>query len=233
MDIDSILESSSEEELTAFLSCYVPIAFSDTKLNSISRLNYKKINNLITSGPKDYIEPVCISACQNLWNKNIYALGSIEINNDMYLILDKLSTENIKIFKEKYKKNSKNYCLNLGSEKFRAIKVANYKNIKNVDKQFMKLVKDFKLQDIQRGYLTEKTFLMNVCDCEKVEGLKEYKKQDLQVVFDVKKMDKSFKAYLQDTEYKDFYVPEEHRIYLNEFFYNAHKNYLENFSSKS
>lgn len=231
MDIDSILESSSKEELTAFLSCYVPIAFSDTKLNSISKLNYKKINNLITAGPKDYIEPVCINACQNLWDKNIYALGSIEINNDMYLILDKLSAENIKIFKEKYKKNSESYCLNLGTEKFRAIKVANYKNIKNADKQFVKLVKDFKLQDIQRGYLTEKTFLMNVCDCEKVEGLKEYKKQDLQVVFDVKKMNKSFKAYLQDTEYKDFYVPKEHRIYLNEFFYNAHKNYLDSLSS--
>ncbi len=67
---------------------------------------------------------------------------------------------------------------------------------------------------------------MNICNCEKVEGLTEYKKQDVQVVFDIKKMDKSFKEYLKDSGYEKFYIPEEHRIYLNEYYYNAHQNYM-------
>lgn len=228
MDLDNILENSSQDELLAFLSCYVPMAFSDTKVNSIPKINFREMNELIMKGPKDYIEPLCVSACEDLWKKNIYVLASINVNNDLYLILDKLSNENMEIFKSKYREDSDSYCANLGKGKYIGVKVENYLEQKNVEKQFKDLVSVFKMQDIQRGYLTEKTFLMNICNCEKVEGMSENKRQDLQIVFDIEKMNKSFKEYLNDTGYSEFYVPEEHRIYLNEYYYNAHQNYINN-----
>lgn len=69
---------------------------------------------------------------------------------------------------------------------------------------------------------------MRICNCEKVEGLREYKKhkkQDLRVVFDIKKMEKSFKEYLRETGYEDYYIPQEHRIYLSDYYFEAHQNY--------
>lgn len=203
------------------------MTFSNINSN-IPKIRGKEIDELIVKEPIEYIEPVCIKVCENLKKKNIYVLASVKVKKDLYLILDKLSKENMKIFKEKYKENSDIYCSNLGKEKYIGIKIANYLEQENLETHLEKLVKNFKMQDIQRGYLTEKTFLMNICNCEKVEGLTEYKKQDLQVVFDIKKMDRSFKEYLKDSGYEKFYIPEEHRIYLNEYYYNAHQNYINN-----
>jgi hypothetical protein len=226
MEFDSLLENGSEDELLAFLSCYVPIAFSDTEVNKIPKINFREMNELITKGPKDYINPLCVSACEDLWKKNIFVLASMDVDNDLYLILDKLSNDNMKILKSKIKKNPENYYTNLGSGKYFGVKVTDYAERNDVEEQFKELVSDFTMQDIQRGYLTEKTFLMNICNCEKVDGMNENKKQELQVVFDVQKMEKTFKEYLNDSGYSKFYVPEEHRIYLNEYYYNAHQNYM-------
>lgn len=226
MEIEDLLENDcSQDELLAFLSAYVPNAYSNVKNNSLPKINSKKMDDLIVGGPKSYINPVCIEACEDLWNKNIYILASIDINGDLYLILDKLDKENMKIFSSKYKENPNNYCANVGHGKHYAIKLEDYEKYENARTIFQDLVSIFVMQDIQRGYLTEKTFLMNICNCEKVEGLTEYKKQDLQVVFDINKMEKSFKEYLKDSGYENYYVPKEHRIYLNEYYYNAHQNY--------
>lgn len=203
------------------------MTFSNINSN-IPKIRDKEIDELIIKEPTEYIAPECAQVCKDLKKKNIYVLASVNVKKDLYLILDKLSSENMKIFKDKHKENSDIYCSNLGKEKYIGIKLANYLEQNDVEAQFEKIVEDFKMQDIQRGYLTEKTFLMNICNCEKVEGLTEYKKQDLQVVFDIKKMDKSFKEYLRDSGYEKFYIPEEHRIYLNDYYYQAHQNYINN-----
>ena len=39
-------------------------------------------------------------------------------------------------------------------------------------------------------------------------------------------MDKTFREYLKISGYEQYYFQEEHRIYLNDFYYNAHKNFL-------
>lgn len=226
MELDDIFNSNaSDDELVAFLTAYIPKAFKEKNTKKIPKIDSKKMDELIMSGPENYIEPICVEACKILWNKNIFALGTLNIADDLYLILDKLDNENMKIFRNKYKENTENYFLNLGSGKHLGIKLADFKKQKNASKRLKKLAEDFVMQDIQRGYMTEKTFLMNICNCEKVEGLKEYKKQDLQVVFDINKMEKSFKEYLQETNYSDLYVPKEHRIYINEYYFKAHQNY--------
>ena len=232
MEIDSLLDNTvADDKLLAFLTAYVPAVCSGTSSDKLSKIDYRKMDELIQYGPEKYLEPVCIKACQELWKKNIYVLASIDINEDLYLIFDKLDSENMRIFRNKYKENSENYFMNMGTGKHFGVVIEEYEKIENCEAWFVDLVSDFKMQDIQRGYLTEKTFLMKICNCEKVEGLKEYKKhkkQDLRVVFDINKMEKSFKEYLKETGYERFYIPQEHRIYINDYYYEAHQNYKKN-----
>ena len=229
MEIDNLLNDSDvDDKLLAFLTAYVPMAFSENRSDKFSKINLRKIDELIMNGPEKYIEPVCIKACKELWNKNIYALASFENNDDLYLILDTLDVENMRIFKNKYRENSENYFMNVSDRKYFGIKIQDYLELEECETVLIDLVSDFKMQDIQRGYLTEKTFLMNICNCEKVEGLREYKKhkkQDLRVVFDINKMEKSFKEYLKESGYEKFYIPQEHRIYINDYYYEAHEKY--------
>lgn len=72
---------------------------------------------------------------------------------------------------------------------------------------------------------------MTVCDCEKVEGLTERSGNNAQIVFDIQKMDKPFRDYLKDSGYEQYYVQDEHRVYMNDFYFNAHKKYLSEFKN--
>lgn len=230
MDIEKILNDSQIDESVAFLSSLIPMVYSDSLQRDTieSRIDLKGINEKIQIGPKSYIKPVCIDAANQLRWKNIYVLASLKIGNRMYLILDKLNDENMTILKNKCKENPENYFLNLDDSDYFGIRVnrVNKKTGQKISNEFLSLISEFRMQDIQRGYFNEKNFLMNICDCEKVEGLKEFQKSDANIVFDINKMDKSFREYLKDSGYEQYYLQDEHRIYLNEFYYNAHLNYL-------
>ena len=236
MDIESILDNGNKEEVTAFLSYLIAILNPDNyQFNYTNKfINISKIDENIQNGPKSYLNPVCIEVAEKLIEKNIFVIHSFRFHNYMYLLLDKLSTENMKIFKNKYKENKLNYFLNFEKTDFFGIRInnCNIKTYKQISNEFIKFSSDFEMQDIQRGYLNEKNFLMNICNCEKVEGIKEFKNSNAQIVFDVKKMDKSFREYLKDSGYEQYYLQDEHRVYLNDFYFNAHQKYLNEFSWK-
>ena len=233
MNIENLLNSSNTEEGIAFLTSLIPMIYSDTPQMNNSKIStsidLENINEKILAGPKSYIDDICVNAAEYLQSKNIFVLASVKFNDYIYLLLDKLSSENMSILKEKYKELPQNYFINFERSNYSGIRVkqAKGKKWKNIANEFVSLASGFHMQDIQRGYFNEKNFLMNVCDCEKVEGLKEFKSNDAQIVFDVNKMDKSFREYLRDSGYEQYYVQEEHRIYLNDFYLNAHNNYLE------
>ena len=68
---------------------------------------------------------------------------------------------------------------------------------------------------------------MNVCDCEKVEGMKENSENlNIKIVFDENKMEKTFEEYLKEKNFEHLYLKEEDRIYLDQYYLDAHKNYL-------
>lgn len=226
MEIEEILKDADEDEIIAFLSSYVPMLYSDT--NFKTNIKLKDIDDLINQGPEKYVNALCVKACEELWKKNIYVLDSVEFHNNIYLILDKLDSKNEAIFKEKNKENESNYYKDWGEESYFGIKVEDCltKNNEKIEQEFCDLVSVFKMQDIQRGYLDEKTFLMNICNCEKVEGIKEYEKNNPEIVFDKKKQEKTFDEYLKETGYDKFYNKKENRIYINEYYYNSHQNYL-------
>lgn len=233
MEINDILQNGEEDEIIAFLSSYVPMLYSDMNFKVNSRI--KDIDRLINEGPNQYINSVCVKACEDLWKKNIYVLDSVEFDNDIYLIFDKLDKKNKTIFKSKNKQNKQNYYEDLGEECYFGIRVNDClsKNDEQIENEFCKLVSDFEIQDVQRGFLNEKAFLMNICNCEKVKGIKEYEDNNPEIVFDRKKVEKTFDEYLKETGYEKFYIPKENRIYLNEHYYNSHQNYLKNKKKRS
>lgn len=232
MELENILNDDNMGEEVAFLVSLLQVSNSDIHKTSDfeSKINLKNINEKIEKGPKFYLDPICIEVAEKLQKKNIFTLATVKYHDYIYLILDKLDLENMKILKEKYKENPNNYFINFEKSNYSGIRVkkANDKTEKNISDEFLSYASDFKIQDIQRGYLNEKNFLMNICNCEKVEGLKELKADDAKIVFDINKMDKSFRDYLNYSGYEQYYLQDEHRIYLNDFYFNAHKNYLDN-----
>ena len=72
MEIDSLLDNTvADDKLLAFLTAYVPAVCSGTSSDKLSKIDYRKMDELIQNGPEKYLEPVCIKACQELWKKNI------------------------------------------------------------------------------------------------------------------------------------------------------------------
>lgn len=232
MDIEKIIEDSNPEETedtATFLTYFMSMAplEEDTDSNVLSFLDMKSINDKIPVGPESYLDSACVEVAEALKQKNIYSLASLRTNKYMYLFLDKLSLENMNILKDKHRENSRNYFMHYENTDYFGIRVfQNNRKDRKISNELLNLVTDFKMQDIQRGYYNEKNFLMNICDCEKVEGLTEVRADNAQVVFDVNKMDKSFRDYLKESGYENYYLQDEHRVYLNDFYYNAHQNYL-------
>ena len=229
MDIENIMDSSKQEEVATFLTYIIPFISleEDTDVNIKSFIDLKNIEDKIAVGPESYLDTSCVEVAKILREKNIYAIASLRTDKYMYLFLDRLSSDNMKILKDKHRENSRNYFMHYENTDYFGIRVfQNNRENKKISEEFLELISDFKMQDIQRGFYNEKNFLMNVCDCEKVEGLKEMKADEAQIVFDVNKMDKSFRDYLKESGYENYYVQEEHRVYFNEFYFNAHQNYL-------
>lgn len=232
MELENILNNDNIDERVAFLLSLLQVSNSDIHKTSDfeSKIDLKNIDEKIAKGHKYYLDPICIEVAEELQKKNIFVIATVEYNDFIYLLLDKLDLDNMKILKAKFKENSTNYFINYEKSNYSGIRVkkSSDQTNRNISNEFLLYASDFKLQDIQRGYLNEKNFLMDICNCEKVEGLKEIKPDDAKIVFDINKMDKSFRDYLNDSGYEQYYLPEEHRIYLNEFYFNAHQNYLDN-----
>lgn len=229
MDIENLIDSSDIEGSATFLSYFIPMApFEEIKDENVeTRLDLKNVDEKIPVGPKSYLDSPCVETAEYLKEKNIFSIASLKTKKYIYLFFDKLSLENMNILKDKHRENSRNYFMHFENTDYFGIRVMqNNRSEQKLSAELLKLVKDFKMQDVQRGYYNEKNFLMNICNCERVEGLKEIKPDEAQIVFDVNKMDKSFRDYLKESGYEPYYLQEEHRVYLNEFFYNAHQNYL-------
>ena len=75
---------------------------------------------------------------------------------------------------------------------------------------------------------------MKVCNCERVEGIKEHTKEwNAEFVFAPEKVEKTFNEYLKEYLYEDLFVPEEGRIYKDKFYLDAHKKYLNSIREKN
>ena len=227
MELDEILECTTDIDIVAsLLTSYV----SDDKKNekdSKYRIKSKPIHTIYKEGIENYIQEPCILACKKSWDKNVFTKESIINEDGINIVYDKLSDENKRIFNNLVKKDNKHYCYSNNGDPIIKIKKYEKNNKREIEKELANLAEPFKIQDITTGYMTQKEFLMNICSCEKVDGIKEHTKDwEAKFVFDPEKVEKSFEEYLHEYSYERLYVPQEGRIYRDEFYLQAHNKFL-------
>lgn len=239
-----IKETTNNEELAAFLSVYMTLETQDNQVAEHINYEYEEpeevivsskkleemrkiqVHQIIKEGIEKHINELCIDTCQDLWKKNIYTKEIKIDENKIEIVLDKLNSENISIFGKRAEKNENKYILNENNDYTIQIQKAN-KTDGAIKSELKNSVKYFFIQDVETGFFNKKKFLMNVCDCEKVEGMKENSENlNIKIVFDENKMEKTFEEYLKEKNFEHLYLKEEDRIYLDQYYLDAHKNYL-------
>ena len=184
------------------------------------------VHKIVKDGIENHIDPICIKVYNKLLEKNIYIKNIIINDTKIKIVLDKLSEENEDIFTESCSINPRKY-MRVGNNNVVEVQKTG-KSDSNLKNELVKAVRFFKMQDVQIGFIDQKKFLMHFCDCERVEGHSdiEYNK-NLKITFDENKMEKSFEEYLQDKRFDKLYSSDNNKVYLDEYYFNGHKNYLD------
>lgn len=226
---DFDLDSLNDEDLETFLSFFVPVMYEDTQKEE-EKMNTKikksiQVHKYIKEGPDKFIDALCVDACNILWQKNIYTKGIIVDDNKVCIVLNNLNSKNELEFEikscydtEKYRYINNNYQIYIDRKD---------KSDNQVKAELRDAVECFKMQDVEGGYLSKDEFLMKICDCGKVDGVKEYETpKNLEIDFDENKMEKTFEEYLKEKNYSHLYVESENRVYLDDYYLAGHKRFL-------
>lgn len=205
----------------------------------------------VEKNPKQYIIKECIPACQELWKKNIYTFMVSDHHDEgecwIEISGECLSEENMKILKELNAPIK--FCYHEGCYNFGVNKVG-----LEGQKELLELAKQFKMQDvvINHAYITKERFLMNYCACydeipnpnyremkepwtlslepdELIKYMDEYDKWE-----DSEESKKTLHKYnpskatkpLEELVKEHNMVLEGDRIYLSQFHYDKHQNYI-------
>lgn len=206
----------------------------------------------VENNPKKFIIEECIPACKELWEKNIYTyMVSDYVNeNQCWIEIDvnNLSEENLNVYRELGGDDVIKFSYHAGFLNFGVKGVG-----KKAQQRLLELASKFQMQDVPYGYayITLEEFLIekgcykviknpNYVKMEKPNYLKadsyedieyqdEYeewlasdKSEEFLKVFDKSKMTKSLEEYLKESNA----IYEDNRIYLSEYHYNKHKNYV-------
>ena len=192
----------------------------------INRRNKVLVHKIVKDGIETHINPICVKVYKKLLDRNIFVKDVFVNDSRIRITLDKLSLENELIYNEscqfhplKYKKIGNNYVLEIQREN---------KSDSVLKNELVKSMRFLSMQDVQIGFIDKKRFLMNFCDCEKVEGHTdlEYNK-NIKIIFDESKMEKSFEEYLVDKKLDRLYSTDNGKVYLDEYYLNAHLKYLD------
>ncbi len=179
-------------------------------------------HQIINMGIDNFVDQAFQEEIKLLWDKNIYTKNVIVNDDEIKIVLDKLSPDNARVFEEQRVLYPENYIVSNGKVHSIVVKRKN----KN-KKKMLKIISNFEMQDVQTGFLTKEEFLMKVCNCEKVEGHSDIvQNKDLKIKFDENKMEKTFREYLEEKKLQDLYEENLNIIYLDKFYKDGHINYL-------
>ncbi len=215
---------------------------------------------VVEANPRRFIIEECIPACQELWSKNIYTFMVSDHLNEgqcwIEIIADGLSDENKKIFeslsgddviKFSYHKGTINFGVKLVGSEGQA--------------RLLELAKQFKMQDVPKNqaYISLQDFLINYCGCydeipnpdyvemkpvwemeltveQMVEYMQKYDKwQDSPASQETLRQfnpNKLTKPVTEVAEEKGMIIDGD-RVYLSEFHYKKHQNYLNSLTNKT
>ena len=232
MNFEELLNTTTDVDILTTLILSLESLNDKSSKNDLKyNVKEKPIHEIYNEGIEKYIEAPCVNACKKLWDKNMFTKASVIDNNKISIVFDKLSKENENIFSKLVQEDNKHYCYSIKNEP--RIQIDFNNNAKENSVYLENLVEPFKLQDVTSGYMEKEEFLMKVCNCERVEGIKEHTKEwNAEFVFAPEKVEKTFNEYLKEYLYEDLFVPEEGRIYKNKFYLDAHKKYLNSIREK-
>lgn len=233
MNFEELLNTTTDVDiLTTLILSLESLNDKSSKNDLKDNVKEKPIHEIYNEGIENYIEAPCVNACKKLWDKNMFTKASVIDNNKISILFDKLSKENENIFSKLVQEDNKHYCYSIKNEP--RIQIDFNNNAKENSVYLENLVEPFKLQDVTSGYMEKEEFLMKVCNCERVEGIKEHTKEwNAEFVFAPEKVEKTFNEYLKEYLYEDLFVPEEGRIYKDKFYLDAHKKYLNSIREKN
>lgn len=208
----------------------------------------------VENNPKRFIIEECIPACQELWKKNIYTFMVSDHLNEgvcwIEVLFDSLSDENKEIFFQLSGEDVIRFTYHKGAINFGVKCVGKEGQIR-----LLELAKMFKMQDVpeNQAYISPQKFLMNYCGC--YDEIPNPNYQEMKPVWEMDLPHDGMIEYMkQYDEWKDSQESEEFiyifnpnkaslplselvkehqmildddRIYLSEFHYKKHQNYLE------
>lgn len=232
MNFEELLNTTTDVDILTTLILSLESLNDKSSKNDLKyNVKEKPIHEIYNEGIEKYVEAPCVNACKKLWDKNMFTKASVIDNNKISIVFDKLSKENENIFSKLVQEDNKHYCYSIKNEP--RIQIDFNNNAKENSVYLENLVEPFKLQDVTSGYMEKEEFLMKVCNCERVEGIKEHTKEwNAEFVFAPEKVEKTFNEYLKEYLYEDLFVPEEGRIYKDKFYLDAHKKYLNSIREK-
>lgn len=223
--LDLINEQKSDAEIAELIAQKIKtISTSQT-----TRYQYGYIPLVeVLKNPEEYIIPECMNACNCLWNKNIetFMVSNYEDEN-LYIILNDLSTENLAIIKELAEVDLRYYWSEY--RHYWAIRVKG--TSKESSEELAKLTEVFVMQDTIK-YQTEEKFLDNY----KRTGGKQYVDEYGCIVKDYNPslINATLEEALINSHCENLYVQEEGRIYDSFLYLDWHNRYKKSqFSNKS
>ena len=202
----------------------------------------------VEANAERFIMTECLPACRELWKKNVYTFMVSDAQNDeawIEVFADGLSEENKSYMLELDNKGVHVFCYHDGTISFGAGCFG-----KKAQDILLEISKGFQMQDVAEdfGYVDAKTALF-LCGCTKKEKNPDYvmlklptngdiemtmeyydwlakggEEQEYRDVFDPSKVKSPIEENFKGTPY--VYVPEEDRVYLSEYHYKKHLNYL-------
>ena len=200
MNFEELLNTTTDVDILTTLILSLESLNDKSSKNDLKyNVKEKPIHEIYNEGIEKYIEAPCVNACKKLWDKNMFTKASVIDNNKISIVFDKLSKENENIFSKLVQEDNKHYCYSIKNEP--RIQIDFNNNAKENSVYLENLVEPFKLQDVTSGYMEKEEFLMKVCNCERVEGIKEHTKEwNAEFVFAPEKVEKTFNEYLKECE---------------------------------
>lgn len=207
----------------------------------------------VEKNPTQFIIQECLPACQELWRKNIYTFMVSDHLNEgicwIEIIADSLSEENKDIYLAMTDNEAVKFSYHSGTINFGVRYVG-----KEGQKRLLELAKKFQMQEVPQelAYITTQDFLMRYCECFHEYRNPDYKPMlspweadiKLEEMADYMNKYEEWQNSIESHQFLKTFAPEkvtksivdlvneqgmileDDRVYLSQFHYQKHKNYV-------